>query len=142
MNSHRYMNLKDLKTPKVIPTELDFLAHIWLGLNNPDVSQSQLAQLSSQLSLYPASALKEAKLSINLTGLRDKLLSLKDARVFSEVLKRKYFPKSVSDQEINLSSELDRINAPAELRAKVKNLIDSKLTRSSNFTQVSRLQGT
>ena len=128
MNSHRYMNYKDLKTPKIIPTELDFLAHIWLGLNNPDVSQSQLAQLSSQLSFYPASALKEAKLSTNLTGLRAKLLTLKDARVFTEVLKRKYFPKSASDQEINLSSELDRINTPAELQAKVKNLIDSKLT--------------
>ena len=114
MNSHRYMNLKDLKTPKIIPTELDFLAHIWLGLNNPEVSQSQLAQLSSQLSFYPARALKEAKLSTNLTGLREKLLTLKDARVFTEVLKRKYFPKSASDQEINLASELDRINAPAE----------------------------
>ena len=142
MNSHRYINYKDLKTPRIIPTEIDYLAHIWLGLNNPDVSQSQLAQISSQLSFFPASALKEAKLSTNLTGLRAKLLTLKDARVFKEVLKRKYFPKSISDQEINLSSELDKINAPAELRAKVKDLIESKQTRSSNSTHVSRIQST
>merc|ERR1712215_487904 len=101
MNSHRYMNYKDLKTPRIIPTELDFLAHIWLGLNNPDVTQSQLAQLSSQLSFFPASALKETKLSTNLTGLRDKLLTLKDARVFTEILKRKYYPQSASDDEIS-----------------------------------------
>ena len=142
MNFHRYMNYKDLKTPRIIPTEIDYLAHIWLGLNNPDVSQSQLAQISSQLSFFPASALKEAKLSTNLTGLRAKLLTLKDARVFKEVLKRKYFHKSISDQEINLSSELDKINAPAELRAKVKDLIESKQTRSSNSTHVSRIQST
>ena len=142
MNSHRYMNYKDLKTPRIIPTEVDYLAHVWLGLNSPDVSQSQLAQISSQLSFFPASALKDAKLSTNLTSLRAKLLTLKDARVFKEVLKRKYFPKSISDQEINLSSELDKINAPAELRAKVKDLIESKHTRSSNITHVSRIQST
>ena len=139
MNSHRYMNYKDLKTPRKIPTELDFLAHIWLGLNNPNVTQSQLAQLSSQLSFFPASALKETKQSANLTGLRDKLLTLKDARVFSEILKRKYYPKSASDEEVNLSSELDRINAPADLRSKIKDLIITKQTRSSH---VSRIQST
>ena len=128
MNSHRYMNYKDLKTPRIIPTELDFLAHIWLGLNNPDVTQSQLAQLSSQLSFFPASALKETKLSTNLTGLRDKLLTLKDGRVSKEILKRKYYPQSVSDEEINISSELDKINAPSELRNKINDLLISKQT--------------
>ena len=54
MNSHRYMNLQTLKVPKVIPTELDYLAHIWLGLNNPEVTESQLAQLTSQIKFYPA----------------------------------------------------------------------------------------
>ena len=99
---------------------MDYLAHIWLGLNNPEVTESQLAQLTRQIKFYPASALKEAKISTNLTGLRDKLLSLKDARLFTKVLKKKYFPQTASEQDINLSSELNRINAPADLQAKVK----------------------
>ena len=73
MNKSRYMNLQSLKVPKQIPTELDYLSHIWLGLNSPEVSQSQLAQLTNQLKFYPTAALKEAKVSPNLTGLREKL---------------------------------------------------------------------
>ena len=34
------MNLQTLKVPKQIPTEIDYLSHIWLGLNSPEVSQS------------------------------------------------------------------------------------------------------
>ena len=74
MNKSRYMNLQSLKIPKQIPTELDYLCHIWLGLNSPEISQSQLAQLTNQLKFYPTAALKEARVSPNLTGLREKLL--------------------------------------------------------------------
>ena len=59
---NRFMNLQTLKMPKIIPTEIDYLAHIWLGLNSPDVSESQLVELTNQIKFYPASALKEAKL--------------------------------------------------------------------------------
>ena len=96
MNSHRYMNLQTLKVPKVIPTEIDYLSHIWLGLNSPDVTESQLVQLTNQIKFYPTSALKEAKISTNLTGLRDKLMSLKDARLLSAVLNRKYFQQTAT----------------------------------------------
>ena len=83
-----------------------------------------------------------AKISTNLTGLRDKLLSLKDARLFTKVLKKKYFPQTASGQDINLSSELDRINAPADLQAKVKKLLDSRQTHSSHSAQVSKSEST
>ena len=102
MNSHRYMNLQTLKVPKVIPTEIDYLSHIWLGLNSPDVTKSQLVQLTNQIKFYPTSALKEAKDSTNLTRLREKLMSLKDARLFSAVLKEKYFLQTLNEQDINL----------------------------------------
>merc|ERR1711888_510027 len=102
----------------MIPTEIDYLSHIWLGLNSPEVTESQLSQLTNQIKFYPSMALKEAKVSTNLTGLREKLMSLKDARLFSAVLERKYFPKTQSDKDINVSSELDRINAPDDLKNK------------------------
>ena len=78
-------------------------------------------------------------MSTNLTGLRDKLLTLKDVRVFKEILTCKYYPQSVSDEEINISSELDKINAPSELRNKINDLLISKQKRTSN---VSMLQST
>ena len=104
MNTGRYMNLRTLKVPKMIPTEIDYLSHIWLGLNSPEVTESQLAQLTSQIKFYLTIALNEAKVSTNLTGLREKLMSLKDARLFSAVLKKKYFPQTPNEQDINLSS--------------------------------------
>ena len=59
--------------------------------------------------------------------------------MFKEILKRKYYPQSVSDEEINISSELDKINAPSELRNKINDLLISKQKRTSN---VSMLQST
>ena len=69
-------------------------------------------------------------------------MSLKDARLFTAVLKKKYFPQTTSEQDINLSSEFDRINALADLKAKVKKLLDSRQTRSSNSAQVSKSEST
>ena len=135
------MNLQSLKVPKQIPTEIDYLSHIWLGLNSPEVSQSQLAQLTNQLKFYPTSALKEAKVSTNLTGLREKLLSLKDARLFSAVLEKKYFPKTQKEKDINLSAELERINAPDDLKRKVAKLLGTEQTRCSSSAQVSNMSG-
>ena len=135
------MNLQSLKVPKQIPTEIYYLSHIWLCLNSPEVSQSQLAQLTNQLKFYPTAALKEAKFHPNLTGLMEKLLTLKDARLFSAVLEKKYFPKTEKEKDINLSAELERINAPDDLKKKVTKLLGTGQARCSNSAQVSNMSG-
>ena len=119
MNSHRYMNVKELATPRKIPVEMDFLAHCWLGLNSPDLTPSQLNELTGQINDFPSIALKQANITPNLVGLRNKLLSLKDKDIFMQILKAKYFPKNKSEKCIDIGEQLANLNAPEDLKNKV-----------------------
>ena len=67
------------------------------------------------------------------------MLSLKDARLFSAVLEKKYFPKTQKEKDINLSAELERINAPDDLKKKVTKLLGTEQTRCSISAQVSNM---
>ena len=138
MNSHRYMNVKELANPRKIPVELDFLAHCWLGLNSPDLTPTQLNELTGQINDFPSIALKQANVAPNLVGLRNKLLSLKDRNIFMEILKAKYFPKNKLEKCIDVGEQLSHLNAPEELKDKVTRCLQNTQnikSKQSNMTK-------
>ena len=127
MNEHRYLPISKLKVPRTIPTEVDWLAHLYFGLNSPSLSETQLKELSSQLHQFPITALKQASVSTNLQPLRHKLLSLNDSQLFKKVLMKKYSPDKLQTKEtapINIEQELIKLNVPLNLRGKIKSAVD------------------
>ena len=108
------------------PVELEFLASLYSGFNGQNMTSAQYFEIENQLKNFPAEALARKIKNSNLNELRKTLFDLDIREDMLSILKRKYFPRKLSQQGITVNEHMRDLDLSAEIQELVKSCLISK----------------